>query len=122
MNIIFIEDIDRDVKNWQASLETSGGYVGNFKEKHLPKDISPEEATDAAFLKGYLNARFYEPRKVPEFIHWLDENVHPDTIKGDLENLMGTRFIADSTPRLNNKQFISCYNSPHAPIHRFIHP
>lgn len=95
MKLIFCEDIDRDVENWQASLATQSNYVGDFKAKYWPKDIPLEKAEDKKYLREYLAERFYSTGKVAIFKDWLETNVNANEIQADLEVLMKKKFLAE---------------------------
>jgi hypothetical protein len=66
MQLIFREDIDRDIANWRASLamQKNYNYVGEFKGKYFPKDIPLEKADDKEYLRNYPQERFYANGKV----------------------------------------------------------
>lgn len=91
MKIVFIEDIDRDVKNWQSSLASQSSYVSDPK-KYLPKDVSQEKLNDAKYLKEYLYKKYYQLGKVLEFRDWLIRNTNSSEIQSDLEKLVGRTF------------------------------
>lgn len=95
MKLLFIEDLDSDVKNWQASLATKNDYVGDFKAKYLPKDIPPEKTEDEEYLRGYLRERFYKTGKVADFRDWLEANTNITEMQQDLEELMGGKFLRE---------------------------
>jgi len=96
MQILFIEDLDRDVKNWQESLAEKNDYVGDFKAKYLPKDIPLEKTKDEEYLRGYLRERFYKTGKVADFRDWLEANTNIAEMQKDLEELMGKKFIMET--------------------------
>jgi hypothetical protein len=97
MQLIFREDIDRDVENWQASFAMQGNYsyVGDFKSKYLPKDILPEKTEDKEYLYEYLRERFYSNEKVLVFKEWLSVNVNATEIQQDLKKMMERKFLAE---------------------------
>ncbi len=98
MQLIFREDIDWDVKNWQASLvmQKNYNYVGDFKGKYFPKDIPLEKADDGEYLHNYLQERFYANGKVAVFKEWLEANANAAEIQRDLETLMKVKFLAET--------------------------
>lgn len=96
MQLIFCEDIERDVENWRSSLVTQNNYVGDFRAKYLPKDILPEKIGDKEYLREYLDERFYKTGKIIEFKTWLEANANSAEIQEDLERLMGVKFLSET--------------------------
>jgi len=103
MELEFIEDVDRDVKNWQLSLTAHSSFVLDPK-KYLPKDIIQEKLDDTEYLKQYLFKKFYEPGKISEFKKWLTTNVNTTEIQNDIETLMNRVF-----PPLSIKAYITVF-------------
>ncbi len=56
MKLQFIIDIERDVKNWQNSLNAKS--YGLSWKKFLPNDISIKNVRDGKYLKNYLEEKF----------------------------------------------------------------
>lgn len=103
MKLEFIEDINRDVKNWQSSLTAHSSFVLDPK-KYLPKDIAQEKLDNTEYLKQYLSKKFYEPGKISEFKNWLTINVNTTEIQNDIETLMDKAFSP-----LNIKAYITVF-------------
>jgi hypothetical protein len=96
MQLVFCEDIERDIENWCSSLATQNNYVGDFKTKYLPKDILLEKISDKEYLREYLDERFYKTGKISEFRKWLEANTNSTEIQEDLEKLMGEKFLSET--------------------------
>ncbi len=94
MQLIFIQDIQRDINNWQISI-TRKSYGVEWK-KFLPVDISEDEISDGKILKKYLESNFYQTGKVSSFIDWLNNTVHVNQIQEDLEKLFKNTFSSDT--------------------------
>lgn len=90
MEFKFIEDIDKDAKNWHSSLDAKN--YGMDWGKFLPKDIPAEKARDLEYLKNYLDIKYYKTGKISEFKIWMEQNIHPAEIQKDLELLMDRKF------------------------------
>lgn len=90
MKFELIEDIERDIRNWQKSI-VAKSYGVNWK-KFLPPDISAKRVRDKEYLRNYLEKKFYRSGKVSEFKHWMKDNLNASQIKEDLEQLMGKKF------------------------------
>lgn len=103
MKFQFIENIERDIRNWQKSI-TANSYGMDWK-KFLPEDISAENVHDDEYLKGYLKKKFYQSGKVSEFKKWIERAVNSSQIQKDLETLMGKKF-----PFENVKVFITTFH------------
>ncbi len=97
MKIEFIEDVSRDVENWQKSLTSRSNYVSD-PSKRIPEDVDKERLGDAEYLKQYLFDNFYQTGKVASFKNWLIANTNSAEIQGDIEDLMQRKFkTADIT-------------------------
>jgi hypothetical protein len=103
MELQFIENIERDIRNWQKSV-AANSYGVDWK-KFLPEDISIENVRDNEYLKNYLERKYYQPGKVSEFKDWLEQNVSSSQIQADLEILMDKKF-----PPGNIKVFITTFH------------
>ena len=103
MKLQFIENIERDIKNWQKSI-TANSYGVDWK-KFLPEDISAENVRDDEYLKDYLEKKFYQSGKVSKFKDWIEHNINSSQIQKDLETLMGKKF-----PYKNVKVFITTFH------------
>jgi hypothetical protein len=93
MIIRFIENIERDIQNWQNSV-IAKSYGVDWKN-FLPKDIDIKDVKDYKFLKEYLNKNYYEKGEVSIFKNWLENNVDSAEIQTDLQGLMGKKFFKD---------------------------
>ncbi len=102
MELQFIENIERDIWNWQNAI-TANSYGIDWK-KFLPEDISIENVRDNEYLKNYLERKYYQSGKVSEFKDWLGQNVNSSQIQVDLETLMDKKF-----PSGNIKVFITTF-------------
>jgi hypothetical protein len=98
MQLIFREDINRDITNWQASLvmQKTYEYVGDFKGHYFPKDIPLEKAEDREYLRNYLQEKFYATGKITIFKEWLEANANAEEIQSDLIELMKGKFLAET--------------------------
>jgi len=103
MKLQFIEDIERDIKNWQNSVAAKS-YGVDWK-KFLPEDISMERLRNKKYLKNYLERKFYRPGKVSKFKKWLGRTVNSLQLQKDLEILMGKKF-----PPKSVKVFITTFH------------
>ena len=103
MKLQFIENIERDIKNWQKSI-TANSYGVDWK-KFLPEDILAENVRDDEYLKDYLEKKFYQSGKVSEFKKWIESAVNSSQIQKDLEALMDKKF-----PFENVKVFITTFH------------
>ncbi len=90
MEFKYIEDINKDAKNWHSSLDAKN--YGMDWGKFLPKDIPAEKARDTDYLKDYLDRKYYKTGKIAEFKTWMEQNIHPTQIQEDLEQLMDRKF------------------------------
>ncbi|RJO59139.1 hypothetical protein C4546_03515 [Candidatus Parcubacteria bacterium] len=90
MQLLFIQDIQRDINNWQTSI-TRKSYGIDWKT-YLPSDISEAEVNNTKFLKGYLKKHFYQNGKISTFITWMNKSVDEEGIRNDLEILLDEKF------------------------------
>ncbi|HRY76822.1 MAG TPA: hypothetical protein P5524_01515 [Candidatus Paceibacterota bacterium] len=91
MEIKFIEDLEKDTNNWQGSM-VGGSNYGLDWWKFLPRDILVEKTKDPAYLRNYLEGKYYKTGKIAEFITWLEQNINSAQIQEDLELLMNKKF------------------------------
>ena len=103
MKLQFIEDIGRDIKNWQNSV-VANSYGVNWK-KFLPKDISVNNVYDNKYLRNYLEEKFYQSGRVSEFKTWIERNINSSYLQKDLEALMGKKI-----PYRSVKVFITTFH------------
>lgn len=103
MKLQFIEDIKRDIRNWQNSV-LANSYGVAWKE-FLPDDISTEDIRNDEYLKNYLEKKFYRSSKISGFKDWIERAVNSSQIQKDLETLMGKKF-----PYKNVKVFITIFH------------
>lgn len=103
MKLQFIEDIERDIKNWQNSVAVKS-YGVDWK-KFLPDDISVKKVYNDKYLKNYLGKKFYRLGKIFEFRNWLEHNVNFIRLQKDLEILVGKKF-----PSKTIKVFITTFH------------
>jgi hypothetical protein len=94
MQLIFREDIDHDVWNWQRAVSAKSHGV-EWKQ-FLPPSITLEEVQDEKFLRGYLNEEFYISGRVSDFRAWLGKNVNTNQIESDLVALMKKPFLSSA--------------------------
>lgn len=94
MQLIFREDIGRDVRNWQKAVSAKSHGV-EWKQ-FLPSSITLEEVQDEKFLREYLSKEFYSPGTVSDFREWLEKNVNANQIEADLIVLMKKPFLSDA--------------------------
>lgn len=90
MEIKFIEDLEKDTNNWHSSMGVSS--YGIDWGKFLPKDVLLEKIKDLAYLRNYLERKYYKTGKIAEFITWLEQNINSAQIQEDLESLIGKKF------------------------------
>lgn len=93
MKFKFIEDIEKDMAIWQRSMEAKS-YGRNWVDG-LPENISKEQVKDTKYLEKYLEDTFYKTGRVGGFIKLVEENLKPEEIAGDLESLMGKKFLKE---------------------------
>ncbi len=93
MQLIFREDIDRDVWNWQRAVSAKSHGV-EWKQ-FLPSSITLEEVQDEKFLREYLDKEFYSSGRVSDFREWLEKNVNASQIEADLIALMKKPFLSN---------------------------
>jgi hypothetical protein len=92
MKLLFSEDIDRDMRNWQDSFNRES-YGIQWKE-FLPPSMTVEEVLGDNFLRNYLEKEFYKSGQVSDFRKWLEEHVVADQIEEDLIVLMQKPFLS----------------------------
>lgn len=92
MNLLFGEDIDHDIWNWQDAV-SKGNYGIQWKQ-FLPPSIAIGEVANNIFLRNYLEKEFYMSGMVSDFREWLKDHVVTNTIKEDLIALMRKPFLS----------------------------
>ena len=90
MKLKFIENLEKDTNNWYGTTGISN--YGIDWGKFLPKDILVEKIKNPAYLRDYLENKYYKTGKITEFKNWLEQNINPNQIQEDLELLMGKKF------------------------------
>lgn len=91
MNLVFREDISRDIYNWRTAVSTET-YGVDWK-MYLPASLSIDQVMNEQFLKVYLDREYYCSGKVAEFRIWLETHADSNQIVADLEALTGKQFI-----------------------------
>lgn len=93
MKINFIEDLEKDTKNWQG---TFGHFsYGTDWSKGTPKDVDLSKTGDFNYLKEYLDKNYYKTESIKDFIVWLERNTKIDVVANDLEKLLSKKFTKD---------------------------
>jgi hypothetical protein len=92
MQLLFSEDIDRDMRNWQDSFNKES-YGIQWKQ-FLPPSMTVKEVLDDNFLRDYLEKEFYDSGQVSDFKKWLEENIISSQIEEDLSVLMKKPFLS----------------------------
>ena len=90
MKLVFTQDIQRDIDNWQASINRKS-YGVEWK-KFLPAGISEDGVNNESMLKKYLEDNFYRTGKISSFVDWLNKTARVNQIQEDLEKLLGNTF------------------------------
>lgn len=102
MNLTINYSFEKDVQNWQESVEKSGYDVNWIK--FLPENISLDCVRSNACLENYLNINCPK-NKILNFINLLNNLINTEQIQNDLENLLNAEFTAD-----NYKIFITTFH------------
>ncbi len=90
MKLQLVENIGRDIWNWQNSVMAES-YGVSWK-KFLPSDVSVEKVRDSEYLRNYLEKKFYQSGKVSEFKSWVEHTLNFSQLQKDLEGLMNRKF------------------------------
>jgi hypothetical protein len=91
MKIIFKEDINSDIWNWQECFSKKGSYGQDWK-KRKPSDITVREIKDNKALRKYLRGHQYKNDAVKKFAEYIQAAFNSaDKIDKDLEKLTGKK-------------------------------
>lgn len=94
MKLLFREDIDRDIWNWQDAISKES-YGIQWKQ-FLPPSITADQVADKVFLKHYLEKEFYASGQVSAFKLWLEDHTDARRIEEDLTALMQGPFLSQN--------------------------
>jgi hypothetical protein len=82
--------LEKDADNWHSSVNAN--IYGINHAQFFPKDLVPGKMNDRAYLREYLEEKYYKTGRMAEFVSWLEKNVAAAQIQRDLEQLMGNKF------------------------------